>query len=86
MGICQNYCANSNRRTPSCSQTTRELDVLLLYGNALGVNGAEVGVVEEVDEEGFGGFLEGDDGLTLPSVGAVFGCDCLRDLADLEAR
>jgi len=50
------------------------------------VDGAEVGVVEEVDEEGFGSFLEGDDGLTLPSVGAVFGCDCLRDLADLEAR
>ena len=49
------------------------------------MDGAEVGVVEEVDEESFSGFLEGDNGLTLPSVGAVFGCDCLRDLADLEA-
>jgi hypothetical protein len=49
MGINQNNSANSNRRTPSCSQTTRELDVLLLYGDAFGVNGAKIGVVEEVD-------------------------------------
>jgi hypothetical protein len=60
------------------------LDIFLLYGDAFGVDGAEIGVVEEVDEEGFGGLLQGYDGLTLPSIGAVFGCDCLRNLTDLE--
>lgn len=29
----------------------------MLYRNPLGVDGAEVGVVEEVDEKRFGGFL-----------------------------
>lgn len=71
-----------DRRTPSCAQTTSELYVFLLYGDALGVDSAKVCVVEEVHEEGFCGFLEGYNGLTLPPIGAVLGCDCLCDLAD----
>jgi hypothetical protein len=47
------------------------------------VDSAQIRIVEEVDEEGLGGFLEGHDGLALPSAGAVFGCDCLGDFADL---
>jgi hypothetical protein len=55
----------------------------LLDGNALGVDSAQIRIVEEVDEEGLGGFLEGHDGLALPSAGAVFFTDCLGDFADL---
>lgn len=55
----------------------------MLDSNALGVDGAEICIVEEVDKEGFSGFLECHDGLTLPSVGAVFGCDGLGDFAHL---
>jgi hypothetical protein len=37
------------------------LDVLWHDGNTFGVDGAEVGVFEETDEVGLGGFLEGKD-------------------------
>jgi hypothetical protein len=50
------------------------------------VDGAEICIVEKIDKESFGGFLQGHDGLALPSAGAVFGCDCLRDLSDLRVR
>jgi hypothetical protein len=40
--------------------------------------------VEEVDEKGLGGFLQGDDGLALPAAGAVLVGDGLGNLADLE--
>ena len=43
------------------------MKVLLLNGNALGVNSAEVRIVEEADEEGFAGFLKGHDGGALPA-------------------
>ena len=38
-----------------------ELDVLWHDGDALGVDGAKVGVFEETNEVGLGGFLEGED-------------------------
>ena len=38
-----------------------ELDVLWHDGDALGVDGAKVGVFEETDEVGLGGFLEGEN-------------------------
>lgn len=41
--------------------------------------------MEEVDHEGFGGLLERHDGLTLPSGGAVFSNNILRDLPNLHA-
>jgi hypothetical protein len=69
---------------PGSTQATSELHVLLLDSNALGVDGAQVGVVEEVDEKGLGGFLQGDDGLALPAAGAVLVGDGLGNLADLE--
>jgi hypothetical protein len=37
------------------------LDVLWHDGDSLGVDGAEVGVFEETNEVGLGGFLEGED-------------------------
>ena len=74
---------SSNWRTPRCPQAARELYVFLLDSDALGVNRAEVCIVEEIDEESFGGFLECHDGLTLPSVGAVFCCNSLGDFTHL---
>jgi hypothetical protein len=38
-----------------------ELDVLGHDGDALGVDGAEVGVLEEADQVRLGGLLEGED-------------------------
>jgi hypothetical protein len=73
----------SHRGSPSCAQAAGELYVLLLDGDALGVDGAEIRIMKEVDEEGFSGFLEGHDGLALPSAGTVLVCDCLGYLADL---
>jgi hypothetical protein len=47
---------------PSC-----ELEVLGHDGDSLGVDGAEVGVLEESDEVSFGGLLEGQNGGGLES-------------------
>ena len=56
-----------------------ELDVLGHDGDPLGVDGAEVGVLEERDEVGLGGFLEGDDGRSLE---AEIVLEVLGNLAD----
>ena len=56
-----------------------ELDVLGHDGNTLGVDGAEVGVLEEANEVGLGGLLEGKDGRSLE---AEVGLEVLGDLTD----
>lgn len=76
--------SGSHGRAPRGSQPSCKLDVLLLDGDALGVDGAEVCVVEEVDQERFCGFLQREYGLRLPSVGAVVAGDGLGDFTDLE--
>ena len=55
------------------------MDVLGHDGHSLGVDGAEVGVLEEGDEVGLGGFLERDDGGSLESEVVL---EILGDLAD----
>ena len=40
-----------------------QVHVLLQDGDALGMDGAEVGVLEDTDDVGLGGFLESLDGL-----------------------
>ena len=56
-----------------------ELDVLWHDGDALGVDGAKVGVLKEANEVGLGGFLKGKDGGSLePQVGL----EVLGDLSD----
>lgn len=74
-----------HRRTPRGSQSTGKLYVFLHDCDALGVNGTQVRVVEEVDEEGLCCFLQGSNGLGLPPVGAVFARDILRNLPYLCA-
>ena len=43
------------------SDSSGELEILWHDSNSLGVDGSEVGVFEETDEVGLGGFLEGED-------------------------
>ena len=40
-----------------------QVHVFLLDGDALGMDGAEVGVLEDTDDVGLGGFLESLEGL-----------------------
>ena len=61
------------------ADTTCQLDVLWHDGDTLGVDGAQVGVLEETDEVGLAGFLEGHDGRALESQ---IGLEVLSDLAD----
>ena len=49
------------------TDTACQLNVFRHDGNALGVDGAEVGVLEEADHVGFGGLLEGEHGGGLES-------------------
>jgi hypothetical protein len=56
-----------------------ELDVLRHDGHALGVDRAQVGVLEEADQVRLGGLLQGDDGRRLE---AEVRQEVLRDLAD----
>ena len=61
------------------TDATCQLDVLWHDGDALGVDGAEVGVLEDADQVGLGGFLEGHDGRGLE---AEIGLEVLGDLTD----
>lgn len=56
-----------------------QLDVLWHDGDTLGVDGAQVGVLEETDEVSLAGFLEGHDGRALE---AQIGLEVLSDFAD----
>jgi hypothetical protein len=55
----------------------------LLDCDALGMNGAEICVVEEVHKERFCGLLQRLNGLTLPSGRTLIGGYHLRNLANL---
>ncbi|EJK63755.1 hypothetical protein THAOC_15573, partial [Thalassiosira oceanica] len=61
------------------ADTAGQLDVLGHDGNTLGVDGAEVGILEEADEVGLSGLLECEDGRSLESKVAL---EVLGDLAD----
>jgi len=67
-----------------------ELDVLGHDGHTLGVDGAQVGVLEETNEVGLGGFLESEDGGALETeVVLVLSSDLTdesleRELSDEE--
>jgi len=65
--------------TALATEATGELDVLALDCDALGVDGAQVGVLEEGDEVGLNGLLEGADGRALE---AEVGLEVLGDLTN----
>ena len=56
-----------------------QLDVLGHDGDTLGVDGAQVGVLEETDQVGFAGLLKSHDGGALE---AELGLEVLSDLTD----
>jgi hypothetical protein len=61
------------------TDTTGQLDVLGHDGDPLGVDGAQVGVLEEANQVSLAGLLEGHDGRRLkPQVGL----EVLGDLTD----
>lgn len=59
--------SRSHRLVALASETAGQLDVLGLDGDTLGVDGAEVGILEEGDEVGLDGLLEGTDSGRLES-------------------
>ena len=61
------------------AETAGKSDVLGLDGDTLGVNGSQVGVLEERDEVGLGSLLESADGGRLE---AEIGLEVLGDLTD----
>ena len=65
--------------SPLAADPPGQLDVLGHDGDPLGVDGAQVGVLEETDQVGLAGLLEGHDGGALePEVGL----EVLGDLPD----
>ena len=74
-----------HRRAPANAQSASELDILLLDGNTLSVDGAHIRIMEEIDQEGLGGLLQRSNGLTLPPerlLSRVRDRDC--NFADLD--
>jgi len=74
-----------------CTFTTDaagELDILGHDGDTLGVDSAQVGILKETDQIGFGGFLEGEDSSTLETkivlevLGNLTDQSLERELAD----
>ncbi|KAI6776937.1 hypothetical protein HG530_000882 [Fusarium avenaceum] len=59
--------SHSHRLVALASETAGQLDVLGLDGDTLGVDGAEVGILEEGDEVGLDGLLESTDSGRLES-------------------
>lgn len=69
----------SRRLRALATQAAGQLDVLGLDGDTLGVDGAQVGVLEQGDEVGLNGLLQGTDGGALE---AQVGLEVLGDLAN----
>ena len=61
------------------TEAAGKLDVLALDGDTLGVDGAQVGVLEERDEVSLDGLLKSADGGALE---AQVGLEVLRNLTD----
>ena len=61
------------------SDASGQLDVLWHDGHSLGVDGAQVGVLEQADQVGLAGLLEGCDSRALE---AQVGLEVLGDLAN----
>ena len=61
------------------TDTAGKLNILGHDGDTLGVDGTQVGVLEESDQVGLGGLLEGKDGGSLETE---IGLEVLGDLTD----
>ena len=67
-----------NSLSALAANATRELDVLGHYGHALGMDGAQIGVLEQADQVCLAGLLESSHGRALE---AQIGLEVLSDLA-----
>ncbi len=65
--------------SPLATDATSQLDVFWHDGDTLGVDGAQVGVLEKSDQVGLAGFLQGHDGRALESQ---IGLEILSNLTD----
>ena len=61
------------------TDTTGKLNILGHDGDTLGVNGTKVGILEQTNQVGLSGFLEGKNGRSLE---AKIGLEVLGDLTD----
>lgn len=77
--LSENQLVEKNKLRALATETAGQLDVLGLDGDTLGVDGAQVGVLEERDEVGLNGLLESTDGRGLE---AEIGLEVLGDLTD----
>ena len=75
----RHYCPRTKRLGALATDAAGQLDVLGHDGDALGVDGAEVGVLEQANQVGLAGLLERQDGGRLE---AQVGLEVLGDLAD----
>lgn len=77
----------STQATPSTANSSSKLNIFLHDCYALSMDGAEIGVLEQMDQESFSSFLERLDCMRLPSqLGADLGGEEVQgDLAD-ESR
>jgi histone H3 len=73
--------SKDSRLVALTAKAAGELDVLGLDGDTLGVDGAQVGVLEEGDEVRLDGLLESTDGGGLE---AEIGLEVLGDLTNLK--
>ena len=78
-GLASTQKVNKGRSVAFATDSAGELDVLGHDGHSLGVDGAEVGVLEETNEVSLGGFLEGEDGGGLESEVVL---EVVGDLSD----
>ena len=73
------FVKNEPALSARATDPARQLDVLRHDGHPRGVDGRQVGVLEQADQVGLGRLLEGQDGGRLE---AQVGLEVLRDFAD----
>lgn len=77
---CEKRKSKDSRLVALAAEAAGELDVLRLDGDTLGVDGAQVGVLEEGDEVRLDGLLKGANGRRLE---AKIGLEVLGNLTNL---
>jgi len=77
--LCVGYVCNADNLSAFAADTACQLDVLWHDGDALGVDRAQVGVLEQTDEVSLAGLLESHDCRALE---AEIGLEVLSDLAN----
>lgn len=68
---------------PYTTYPSRKLYIFLHDRYSLCMNGAEIGVLEQVHQEGFGSFLKRQNGLRLPPESFISWAHCYGYIADL---